>query len=462
MTFVPLTVLALASALASPTPGDEPAAKSSPPSSKSSSPGAPEWRFVIPPPGDPFEHAPFRALVLSREKPEDLIEKASYRGDPLRRRYAQIRFGSPGSIRVTVVLDQVGEGEADLYVDSDRNRKIEERNRVLSSDAGPGSGAGSGARRERIWRLPLSVAMVDKDETQTIPRAVIFRLGTSGRTLGYAAAGYLAGTVELDHGSKDPGTGRSDSTPDRTGTLAARRVDGDGNGLMADSQDRLWLDLNGDGHFDPSAEQFLFATVLNLEGSRYVVRSDELGTRLTLAPLTGVGTLRLALKRQGDLTSTKVESGGVELHATALGRDGSVFGLSGTEPATVPVGDYRLGTVTVALGDPGGGQRWSFVFSDNGARGDPRWYKVEKGATITIDPIGTPSFEIDLVDKHKTIRSGEDIGVQTLMYTGDGLLINVGYRGAPVSPALQETLGARIALTTADDHTLATAHSGFA
>ena len=35
---------------------------------------------------------------------------------------------------------------------------------------------------------------------------------------------------------------------------------------MADAQDRLWIDLNADGRFDPSAEQFLFATVLNLDG----------------------------------------------------------------------------------------------------------------------------------------------------------------------------------------------------
>ena len=54
---------------------------------------------------------------------------------------------------------------------------------------------------------------------------------------------------------------------------------------MADPQDRLWIDLNGDGRFDPAAEQFLFATVLNLDGSRYVVRSDELGTRLAIEPL---------------------------------------------------------------------------------------------------------------------------------------------------------------------------------
>ena len=93
----------------------------------------PDWRFVLPAPGDPFEHAPFRALVLGREKPEDLIEKVAYRGDPARRRYAQIRFGSPGSIRVTVVLDEVGPGEVDLYVDADRNRRIDDRDRVAAA-----------------------------------------------------------------------------------------------------------------------------------------------------------------------------------------------------------------------------------------------------------------------------------------------------------------------------------------
>ncbi len=455
MTFTPFSLLALTSALFSAPPGDDRA-------SKLSALVSPEWRFELPAPGDPFEHAPFRALVLSREKPEDLIENASYRGDRAKRRYVQIRFGSPGSIRVTVVLDEVGAGEADLYVDADRNRKIDERDRVRVSDTGPTPTAGSGAGRERIWRLPLNVEMIDKDVTQTIPRAVIFRLGLSGRTLGYAAAGYLEGTVRLENTNESQGNGPANSTPNQVRTIAARRVDGDGNGLAADAQDRLWLDLNGDGHFDPAAEQFLFATVLNLAGARYVVRSDELGTRLAFETLAGVGTLRLALKGNGVATVARADSNAAELHATALGRDGSVFGLSGTESATVPVGEYRLGTVTVAMGDPGGGERWSFVFSDNGAKGEPKWYKVEKDATLSIDPIGTPSFEIKVVEELKAIKAGDDINVQTAMYTADGLLINVGYRGAPVSPALQESLGARIALTTADYQTLATAHSGFA
>jgi hypothetical protein len=284
---------------------------------------------------------------------------------------------------------------------------------------------------------------------------VVFRLGASGRTLGYAAAGYLEGTVEL--GGQDAGKSRR---------VAARRVDGDGNGQVADPQDRLWIDLNGDGRFDPAAEQFLFATVLKLDGARYIVRSDELGSRLTVEPLIGVGTLRLAWKgARAANPDAASSSGSIELHATALGRDGSVFGLSSIEPASVPIGEYRLGTVTVALDDPRGGEGWSFIFSDNGARGEPRWYKVEKGGSVAIDPIGTPLFEIDLRDEaSKRPRPGDDVNLQPLLYTGDGLLITVAYRGSPSAPAAQETLGARVALRSGgtSEHALATAHSGFA
>ena len=78
MSSIPSTCLALATVLAGAPPGDNPGPK---PASSSS-----DWRFVLPAPGDPFEHAPFRALVLAREKPEDLVEKVAYRGDPSRRR----------------------------------------------------------------------------------------------------------------------------------------------------------------------------------------------------------------------------------------------------------------------------------------------------------------------------------------------------------------------------------------
>ena len=244
-----------------------------------------------------------RALALSRTKPDDVKEMVHYRG--ARQRYAQIRYGSPGSVRITVVLDEVSSSDVDLYVDADRNRRIEAKDRV----------AGAG----RTWRLPLAVAVVEGETTRLTPRAAIFRLGATGLTFSFAAAGYLEGTVILG--------GREH---------AARRTDGDGNGFLTDAQDRLWIDLNDDGRWDPSDEQFLYSTILILGSSRYALRSDELGTRLALEAVEGTGTVRLKLNRPaGPPRAT-------ELHATLIGRDGSAVGLSGEgEGMTVPAGEYR-------------------------------------------------------------------------------------------------------------------------
>jgi hypothetical protein len=402
----------------------------------------PAWRYVVPAPGDPFDHAPLRALVLSREKPEELVEKAGYRGEAARRRYARIRFGSPSSTRVTVVIDETDAGEVELYVDADRNLRIDDRDRASSI-------AGDASKRARMWRMPLGVALVENETVRIVPRAVVFRLGASRQTLGYATAGYLEGTVVVG--------GQKKGDKQQSRVLAARRVDGDGNGFLADTQDRIFVDWSGDGRFDAGTEQFLFATVLNVQGSRYIVRSDELGSRLAIDPLEGTGTLRLALNGNGPAASANV----AEMRATAIGRDGSVFALSGSEPAIVPAGDYRLGNLSISLEDGKSGVVWSFVFSDGLWSGPPRWYKVDKEAAVAIDPVGTPRFELRRFESEAVARAGDDVSVRPALYTGDGLLIIVAYCGRPISPATQELLGCRIALTNTHGQNLATANSGF-
>ncbi len=127
------------------------------------------WRYVLPAPGDEFEHAPFRALVLRREKPDELIEKAKYRGVPAQRRYAQIRFGSPSSTRVTVVVDTLASGDVDLYADTARTLSIDDRDRVNPRRLP------QGPRREWIWQVPLDVALVEQNAVKTIPRSVVLR-----------------------------------------------------------------------------------------------------------------------------------------------------------------------------------------------------------------------------------------------------------------------------------------------
>jgi hypothetical protein len=418
------------------------------PKARQSDASPPACRYVVPARGDDFEHAPFRALVRSRQKPDELVEKAHYRGAQAERRYAQIRFGSPSSTRVTLVIDTLANGEVDLYADTARTLSIDDRDRATPR------AARDSARRERIWQLPLAVAIVEQDAVKTVPRSVVLRLGASGQTLGYAAAGYFEGRVtlgaheELEQGKK------------HRRTVAARRVDGDGNGFLADAQDRIWIDLNGDNKFDATSEQFLYNSVLNLEGARYVVLSDQLGTRLGFEPLLGTTTLRLAIasKDGAGLTAAR----GIDVRATAVGRDGSVFALTGAEPATVPAGDYRVSDVTISLDDPKGGERWSFVFSRGGIINPPRWYKAAKDAVVTIDPIGSPRFEVELRDPVATAKPGEEVSLRPALYTGDGLLIVTAYRGNPVSPAMQQILSATVKLCDPTGQCLATAHSGFA
>jgi len=385
-------------------------------------PPAVTWRYIVPKPGEPFEHPPLRALALSDTKPEDVTEHVTYRGT--HRSYAQLRYGSPSSVRVTIVLDEIGPFEADLYVDAGRHRAIEPSDRVKGQDL--------------TWRVPLDLALLEGTVLTTIPRTLIVRFGSVGRILSFATAGYLEGQVAM--------AGR---------THRVRRVDGDGNGMFTDAQDRVWIDLNDDGVWDGINEQFLYAPILTVGGTRYAVRSDPLGRRLELGPLEGTGTVRLAVKPAN--TTARI----AELTATLIGRDGAAVSLQGADAQIIiPAGDYRLACVTLALEDPRNGPRWTFVFSDRDARPPQRWYKVAKGVTLTIDPIGVLDMRTGL-EEIAAARAGQDLSFQPQLYTGDGLLIVSCVRGTYESLSGREAAHAELLLASPDGTHLASARSGF-
>ena len=386
-----------------------------------------DWQFVLTPPGAEHEHPPLRAVSLSTEKPDDLKEKAEYRGAS--RRYAQLRYGSPGAARVAVAVDEISAAEADLYVDVNRNRTIEPGERC--------SGEG------RLWRVPLDVEYVEGDVIKRFPRELIFRRGATGRTLAFAAAGYLEGKAPLGDGAP----------------LAVRRVDGDGNGLFTDPQDRLWIDFNGDGAWDPVKEQFLFATILTLDAVRYAVRSDQRGTQLSLGKLEGTGLLRLVLPERAKDNAAAGAGRMVEAAVTLVGRDGSAVGLRGVgATATAPIGEYRASALTVALEDPRGGQRWTFVFSDNQGQDAKRWYKLERDAELDIAPL--EKFDFRTGCTKNACRPGEQLSVQPQLFTADGLTINTCYRGQHDTG--RDGGGAQISLQNAEGLKLSSALSGFA
>lgn len=389
------------------------------------------WQFVLPDPGTEHEYPPPRAIALANEKPDDVKEEAEYRGAS--RRYAQLRYGSPSAPRVAIVVDQIAPGEVDLYVDTNRDRTIAADERCT----------GEG----RLWRVPLDMHYARRDEFDVYPRELVFRLGSTGRTLSYAAAGFLEGTLPLPEGEG----------------ILVRRMDGDANGFFTDSQDRLWIDLNGDGRWDAVEEQFLYSPILTLAGERYSLRSDERGTRLALARLEGTGTVRLTVHQKPSPASKEAGVLGrvAEIAVTLVGRDGSAVGLRGANAeATVPIGEYRVSAVACTLDDPAGGASWNFVFSDNQGGDAKRWHELKKGDRLTIDPLEKIEFAAGHWQTGGACRPGDDLTFQPKLLTIDGLLINTCYRGSHDTG--RDGTCATIKLTASDGALLSTAQSGFA
>ena len=380
------------------------------------------WRYVTPEAGQEMEHAPFRPVLLTEERPDDLSEAVSYRG--ARRLYAQLRYGSPGSTRVTVVVDETGPGAFDLYVDRDRNRTIE------PDELLPGAGA--------VRRLPLSVEDVREGILDRSPRSVILRRGSTGKTLGIATVGYFEGEADLD--------GRR---------VKVRRVDGDGNGLFADLRDRLWIDRNGDGKWDPFAEQFPHLPVLRLDGRRFAVRAGAAGDRLAFEEVVGVGRLTVRLPPLPEKARVRA------MQVMFLGEDGSAFTVRGDEPATLPVGRYALGSVSLSVLDGEAPEPWNFVFSSSGFERPRRWYEVAADGEVTVDPVGKFRFELELPDG--AVRPGQELRVSPRLYTGDGLRINSSACGELEPFASPDRYNcATVRLVSPSGGALSTAKSGFA
>ena len=258
----------------------------------------------------------FRRVVLANARPDRCVETAVYRGRS--RRYAQIRYGTEDSDRVILVLDQIDSREADLYVDLNRNRNVESKEKINRVARRPSAESREKGASVCEWIVPLSAQVVSRDTSKLVPRTVLVRWRGSSDALSIATLGYCEGFVELG--------GRR---------VKARRIDGDANGLFSDLADRVWVDANGDGAWDDLAEQFPFTPSIQIAGRRYAVRGDRLGDQLRLEPVLGEGRVRLQPARLAQATRIR------EITCLIVGDDGNWFTLAGLEPSAVPIGRIR-------------------------------------------------------------------------------------------------------------------------
>jgi hypothetical protein len=80
---------------------------------------------------------------------------------------------------------------------------------------------------------------------------------------------------------------------------------------------------------------------------------------------------------------------------TLVGRDGSIAAVRGDgAEVAVPVGEYRLGMLAIALNGADGDRGWNYVFSGDIASGDEalpsqrRWHDVQQGKLLALNPLG--------------------------------------------------------------------------
>jgi hypothetical protein len=385
----------------------------------------PEWRYVVPKAGDPMEHPPLRDLALSERKPPDLNESAHYRGS--QRRYGEFRFGAVGSTVVTVVLDRVSATETDLYLDRNRNRAIGDDGRL----AGPGP----------TYRLALDVEMPKGGPTERIARTVVFRVGRSGRSLSYATAGYVEGTLRL--------AGRP---------VPIRRVDANGDGGMADPADLLWINWKRDGDWNPFTDRLPVTPIIQLENQRYALRSDWAGQRLSLEKLEGSGRLRLSPPKAVSHRDF------LDLSLTLTSPDGSVARLDlAQDNVEAPVGQYFPYELSAVVKDPAGGQPWAFFFGQafDGARVVPsRGYAVTANGHVPLHPFDGLGIGAKLGGDALQCRPGEVITVQPRLETVDRLTLRSCYRSGKIDSSARHP-GAEVRLTTLEGKTLDRATAGF-
>jgi hypothetical protein len=143
----------------------------------------PPWQYLAGQGDAGFKRPLYRSLQLSPEKPSELETRVDLRGEM--QFYTMLRYGTPSSLRVGVVVDRIGRSDFDLYVDTNRDHVIFPKEKVT----------GTGKTRQ----LKLNAELAEGElGSEMLAREVIFRSGYLASSISFATIGYLRYTLSLE------------------------------------------------------------------------------------------------------------------------------------------------------------------------------------------------------------------------------------------------------------------------
>ncbi len=333
--------------------------------------------------------ARWRHLDLRHDAPDDLELDLPH--DAASLRFAELVFGTPESPRIAIVVARTGDDDFALYADIDRDRGIGE------SDLVKGTGS--------LRVLSIKSQQVIDNVVSEYPRQVLFRCSPDGSDLSITTVTAIDHSVTVREATEQK-------------VFQTRQIDGDANGLFADSKDLLQIDINADGRFDPFLETFPFRPVVRIRGQRLFVKGDQFGRRLLFESATATGKVKVVAQPRSERDEI------LQTIVTLAGDDGSVYSITGSDAETeLPVGRYAASVLFIVIKPSGTDRPWEFTFSRDRDVREQDWLNVTEAQTLEFDPIG--NLTMDASVERNTRDGAANLSVQPQLFTGSGLLINL-------------------------------------
>ena len=264
---------------------------------------------------------------LQRTVPKDVTLDMSIPEVELR--FGQWQYGDYESARVAILLVNDPKSQRTMYLDRNRDRRltIDERVTTRTVDG-------------QAWLTELDAEVHENNKVARARRQIGITRTQKDDQLRIVSLGQVVGVTSLANR-----------------TISVARVDVDGNGLTTDIRDQIWLDLNDDGEFDLISERFNVRSWLDVEGTRYSVRSDRLGQQVRLTPNNEQGTVEFEFRLADE--SAHVET----LEGTLRDENGMVVAVrSSRGTISVPAGHYTLNALVLQVRD-NQGEIWKMTLS---------------------------------------------------------------------------------------------------
>lgn len=295
----------------------------------------------------------YRAVVLRNEPP--MMLEIDGDSDRARWRYGMVLVGSSPRTALALVCAPGSEAGGRIGVDGNGDGRIAaDEWYTLTGDGGVDCSAAV-----RIAPEDTPGSNRPADDIRTLVRTLIVQRDREGE-LRYAVRGCRAGRLTLGGASH-----------------AALLADGDADGLFHHAgKERLWIDLDNDGSFDPFVEQFALGRPVRVQGAAWIVSADPTGELVSARGRSEeMGELRVTL---GVASSARPERVAIAL-VSDLGELVTIDKLD--EPVKLPAGEYWASDLSLDLRDKEGAL-WHYMFS--GRRGQSAKVTAAEAARLVL------------------------------------------------------------------------------